>query len=398
MLDNVIVVVQASSRSWQGGVDLCMNTVDGVTAVRYTAAKFLNASPNIKVIIAAPEFDANGELPSVFSDIADDRVSFLFAHDASPLDRLVEATTACENDQYIVRVDGLHFAVSVDDSLSMLKQAAEYDLDCIKFPDDFPVQLTSDVYRVGALRKLASMAIEPAAKVHPKFSMFTDPNFKTQYHEPLAVSDEFLADAREKAKGVYFIPRMDVNDKAIDVGNQLTFHYQLALEYLPKEGLGLDIACGDGYGTRLLAESGLKMTGGDIDEDVLVVARERAAGIANVTFRHLNVMDLDVDTESLNAVVSMETVEHVDDAQYLSEIYRVLKPGGRLILSTPQNSHGHIPVNAEHIREYSLQEIVALCEEKFEIVEKIGLKQGRVIVPGDPIGCNTVLVCQKPNN
>ena len=394
--DTITVIVQASSRSWQGGIDLCMNPVNGVPAVRSVADKFLNASDRFKVVVAAPSFDEFGAFPKLFSDIIGDRLSLVFAHDEDPLARLVEATSTLSDDQQVVRVDGLHFSVLVDEAEKMHALAASDAYDCVKFPDDFPVQVTSDVYRVGALRALCSSDIDAAARVHPKFAMFEDGlAFKTHYHSPAPISDAFLAEAREHAKGVYFIPRMDVNDKALEAGNQLTFHYQLALDHLPNSGKALDIACGDGYGTRLLAAHGLEMIGGDIDVDVLVTARERASNIAKICFKELNVMDLDIESESLEAVVSMETIEHVDDGPYLSEIHRVLKPGGLFILSTPQNSHGHIPVNAEHLREYSLQEIVGLCEAKFRVTEKIGLKQGRVIVSGDPIGCNTMLVCEK---
>lgn len=396
MKDEITVIVQASSRSWQGGTDLCMNRIDGVPAVRRVAEKFLNASSHFNVIVAAPAFDEDGEFPDLFSDLVGDRLSLVFAHDADPLARMVEATKTLADDQHVVRVDGLHFAVLVAEAEKMHALSAKEAFDCVKFPDDFPVQVTSDIYRVGALRALSASDIDAAARVHPKFAMFEDTaNFKTRYHTPASISDAFLAEAREQAKSVYFIPRMDVNDKALDVGNQLTFHYQLALNHLPTSGKALDIACGDGYGTRLLAAHGLDMVGGDIDAEVLVTARERAADIGNIQFRELNVMDLDIESESLDAVVSMETIEHVDDDPYLSEIYRVLKPGGVFVLSTPQNSHGHIPINAEHLREYSLKDIVALCETKFRVAREIGLKQGRVIVSGDPLGSNTMLVCQK---
>lgn len=396
MKEVITVIVQASSRSWQGGVDLCMNPVAGVPAVRFVADKFLNASDQFRIVIAAPAFDEFGAFPELFSDVIGDRVSLVFAHDDDPLARMVEATKNLSAEQRVIRVDGLHFAVLVDAAQKMHALATTKALDCVKFPDDFPVQVTSDIYRVGALRALDASDIDAPARVHPKFAMFDKASaFKTEYHTPESVSDAFLNEAREHAKGVYFIPRMDVNEKALDVGNQLTFHYQLALDWLPKSGRALDIACGDGYGTRLLAGHGLDMIGGDIDADVLVTARQRATDIPNIQFRELNVMDLDMENDSLDAVVSMETIEHVDDQAYINEIHRVLKPGGVFILSTPQNSLGHIPINAEHIREYSLSEIVALAQSRFSVSKKVGLKQGRVIVPGDPLGCNTMLVCHK---
>jgi len=393
--NSTVIIVQASSRSWQGGTDLSMNPVDGIPAARYTANKFLSLPAQYPLIIAAPAFDVDGDFRALFADIVGDRCSLVFKCDDDPLQRLVEATQLMNDDDYIVRVDGLHFAVVVEEAEIMLQKAKDNKLDCVKFPDDFPVQLTSDIYRVGALRKLAEMPLDAVERVHPKYALFRLSEYKTLYHDPQPVSDEYLRLVRKQAESVYFIPRMDVNDKAADVGNQLTFHYHTAVKHLPRNSKVLDIACGDGYGSRYLAEQGHTVTGGDFDAEILVTARERSKGVKGIQFRHLNVMDIDAVDESFDAVVSMETVEHVDDIPYISEIHRILKPGGTFVLSTPQNSHGHIPVNAEHVREYSLEDIVSLCETKFQIIEKIGVKQGRVIVPGDLLGCNTMLVCQK---
>ena len=66
-----------------------------------------------------------------------------------------------------------------------------------------------------------------------------------------------------------------------------------------------------------------------------------------------------------------------------------------LVLATPQNALGHIPINPEHNHEYSLEELRGLVGEFFEVQELIGIKQGRVILPGSPRGANTVLVARK---
>ncbi|MCJ9430320.1 class I SAM-dependent methyltransferase [Kordiimonas marina] len=374
-----------------------MNHVDGVPAVVATARRFLEADPSTNIIIAAPAFDDGGPFSTLFSDLPAERISLVFAADDSPLRRLVIATEALNEEDHIVRVDGLHFAVLTDAVLEMLAAASAEKWDCAKFPDDFPPQLGADIYKIGALRRLLATAPDGAFQVHPKYAMFADPEHFTCRHFPAPdVSDDYLRQARAQAETVYFIPRMDVTDKALEVGNQLTWHYQEALKYLPGSGRVLDIACGDGYGSRLMAENGYEVVGGDLDPEIVVTAQGRSKGMKNAPdFRVLDVTKLALEDASFDAVVSMETVEHVDDQAYLAEICRVLKPGGTFILSTPQNSLGHIPVNAEHVREYSLKQIQELCQTRFDVVQTIGIKQGRVVIPDSPLGTNTLLVCKK---
>src|SRR5262249_40995134 len=130
---------------------------------------------------------------------------------------------------------------------------------------------------------------------------------------------------------------------------------------------------------------------------VVTIVAVRAAMIDRNAFYH--VVDgavIGFDAGSFDAVLSMETIEHVDDeGRFVAELHRVLAPGGVLVLSTPQNSQGHIPITYMHEREYSLEQITALVGRHFTITETIGLKQGLVSVPGDPRGQNTVLVARK---
>ena len=86
-----------------------------------------------------------------------------------------------------------------------------------------------------------------------------------------------------------------------------------------------------------------------------------------------------------------------DKKKGLEEIFRVLKPGGLVVISTPQNSLGHIPINPLHEKEYSLSELVCLLEKYFTVEEKIAIKQGRIIIEGDFYGNNMMLFCRKNN-
>jgi len=376
-----------------------MNEIEGTPVVRFTAARFLDAAPDVNVIVAAPAFDTGGRLEDAFSDVISDRLAIFYGSSASPLQRMVDAVEFMADDDYIIRCDGLHFAADIPAAFAMRGQAIAGGLDCMKLPDDFPPQFGTDIYRVGALRAYAKMDIDPAFHVHPKYGMFADKrNFKCSFASAPRYSDDFLAEVRRMARSVYVIPRLEVNEKSISAGDQLSFHYEVASRYISSEQKVLDIACGGGYGSFYIGQFARQVMGADLDPGVVEGARRAAAHhpeAGHVEFSVQDVTATDFSDASFDAVLSMETVEHVDDDAYIREIARVLRPGGLFILSTPQNALGHIPVNAEHQREYSIEQIESLVQPYFDVKEIVGIKQGRIVIPGSPRGCNVMLICEQ---
>ena len=85
----------------------------------------------------------------------------------------------------------------------MLSQAAEERLDAVKTPDDFPPQLSVDVFRVGALRRARALIDddEDPFLVHPKFLLASHPSFRAARTEALPVySTERLSAVRARAQ------------------------------------------------------------------------------------------------------------------------------------------------------------------------------------------------------
>lgn len=395
------LIIQASSRSWSGGPDLCMNQVEGKSAISRTVEQALNAFPNSPLIVVAPEFDQGGALDALVSESFGKRVRMHYGQDDSPLNRMLAATTELPDEAYLIRIDGLHFCFDASAAKAMLAQAQAGNLDTVKLPDDFPVQYGSDIYRLGALRKLEGLLTtdsDRVFKVHPKFYQFANPDiFNCAYAETLPeYSDEYLFQCRERAKYIYAIPRLEVNAQRLWAGDQLSFHYELASCYLEPSMKVLDIACGYGYGARFLSDKVTEIHGGDIDAETVKHARSLTPQ-SNVHIHEEDVTAISFPDNSFDAVLSMETIEHVDVLACIKEFFRVLRPKGTLILSTPQNKLGKIPINTAHKQEYSLQDIKFLCEKHFRIREVIGIKAGRIAIQGDPIGANTVLICEKPN-
>lgn len=140
--------------------------------------------------------------------------------------------------------------------------------------------------------------------------------------------------------------------------------YLLAARLAPGRRV-LDVACGEGYGTEMLARGGARTAiGADVDGPTVERANARYSG----EFDQADIAALPFDDDSFDLIVSFETIEHVPDAgSALTELARVLAPGGLLLISTP-NTHEYLVDNEFHTREFSHEEFAALLGERFPSV------------------------------
>lgn len=115
-------------------------------------------------------------------------------------------------------------------------------------------------------------------------------------------------------------------------------HSEVIRELLPMKGRTiLDVGCGDGALTRLLAREGAQATGIDIDATQLTRARA-ADPVAGASYTEGRGEALPVDDASVDAVVYMNSLHHVPREVIpaaLREAARVLKPGGTLLVVEP---------------------------------------------------------------
>jgi SAM-dependent methyltransferase len=125
----------------------------------------------------------------------------------------------------------------------------------------------------------------------------------------------------------------------------------------------LDAGCGTGYGMEILAAGGASVTGVDVDRDAVVAAGRRVGDPDAVV--EGDVRELPFDDDAFDVVVCWEVIEHVEGAaRALGEFRRVLRPGGLLLVSSP-NPRVYPPGNEHHVHEYPPEELAAAVGEHF---------------------------------
>lgn len=144
--------------------------------------------------------------------------------------------------------------------------------------------------------------------------------------------------------------------------------YIFAKSALRKGMRTLDIACGAAYGTAILLDHGCDVVGADIDKPHIENLKQV---LGYEKFEYADATNLPFDDECFDAVVTFETIEHVlDGDKFLSEMRRVLKPGGILLCSTPNIRYENHP--PEHVKEYRPEEFYALVDRYFEKSQRYG--------------------------
>jgi len=142
----------------------------------------------------------------------------------------------------------------------------------------------------------------------------------------------------------------------------------------------LEAGCGEGYGAQLIRTVARRVIALDYDE---LTSRHVARAYPRLNVLRGNLAALPVRDGGVDVVANLQVIEHLWDQEgFLAECRRVLRPGGTLIVTTPNRltfSPGQdTPLNPFHTRELAPSELDEMLREAgFRVDELTGLRHGQ---------------------
>ena len=188
-----------------------------------------------------------------------------------------------------------------------------------------------------------------------------------------------------EATGERFLPEMQGT-----IALEHLHRYAMAKDFSAGK-IVLDIACGEGYGSAVLAGVAARVYGVDIAPDAIAHAKAKYRR-PNVEFLTGHCADIPLAAGTVDLVVSFETIEHhTDHEEMFAEIKRVLRPGGLMIMSSPDKleyAERANHANAYHVKELYAEEFEQLVERYFTHVAILGQRvlYASAILPSDRPG------------
>ncbi len=211
--------------------------------------------------------------------------------------------------------------------------------------------------------------------------------------------------------GERFLPETAASDYELFWYYRQLFGYEYAASVvLEPDDRVLEIGSGEGYGASLLAAKAASVTGLDKSPEAAAHASAKYRR-GNLEYLHYDGVTLPFPDTSFDKAVTLHCIEHIQgDAAFLAEISRVLKPGGLLLVSTPNKAYRVQPTRwyKYHVREYTAAEFEGLlrgafpevqlrylrCPQKFFDMELKLTRTGNLIQRLDPLN----LYARVPNS
>ncbi len=153
------------------------------------------------------------------------------------------------------------------------------------------------------------------------------------------------------------------------IHQRLLSAYYHAKSYI--KGDLLELGCGEGRGIELLAPLADSYVGIDKIKEVIEKLSDRFP--PHYKFICGSFPPFPFKDHSFHTIVTFQVIEHIkDDEGFIKEIHRVLKPGGKALITTP-NIKMSLSRNPWHEREYTGDQLKELCKKYFDEVEMKGV-------------------------
>ena len=133
----------------------------------------------------------------------------------------------------------------------------------------------------------------------------------------------------------------------------------------------IDVACGEGYGSDILAQKAISVVGVELDRDTVIGAKNRYLR-GNLEFREGNILNIPAMDASFDLGLCFETIEHIaDHGNAIKELKRTLAKDGIILVSTPNKTNYRKDAGASnpfHVLELTSSELEHLLRDHFKNV------------------------------
>lgn len=280
----------------------------------------------------------------------------------------------------ILRVLLRRFYLDIPLVLSMIDLLLKEDADYVCLPTDYNYELVADVFTREALFRAVELLngddFETAFRQFAPWRLMEEDkiNFKTVEHP-----------------GSDLYPKLKVKSiknklSKLLAENQVAYGfafpapaYSFVQKFIKSDDVVLDIACGQGEGSRRLIEQCARVVGVDYDTGYICNANKKYSNIDNLICICKDALKFE-QLETFDVITSMHTLEHLQDPQrFLILCKKNLKPKGKLFLEVPLLLPRPLgePLYPFHTKEFTIEEIEKLLQNAgFKIDKRLGRNRG----------------------